>query len=261
MFLRAYLTKLCSDPSTMEFWYYLDKVGYVFAPLVRLLGTLPFFFFLSFFLGSCPPFFSFSIIVLLKLTKQTSSMMHVGRGREHPLHVEYVHIGACLAFIQDTLTEALLSHPRIKMDRKIALIKALGKVIWIQNDLFAKWYVRDGEEYAAEAEKPEFEQEGYLDGRKVLDDIEEGEESSRGAAGGGTDDAVKSSSSDGASSSSGGGNNNNSPGQQQQASPRSPKSPPPMTCPFSGIPIRSKTEDAPAGKVVQVPHAGEVAGA
>lgn len=29
MFLRAYLSKLCSDPSTMEFWYYLDKVGYV----------------------------------------------------------------------------------------------------------------------------------------------------------------------------------------------------------------------------------------
>ena len=27
MFLRAYLNKLCSDPSTMEFWYYLDKVG------------------------------------------------------------------------------------------------------------------------------------------------------------------------------------------------------------------------------------------
>lgn len=29
MFLRAYLTKLCSDPSKMEFWEYLDKVGYV----------------------------------------------------------------------------------------------------------------------------------------------------------------------------------------------------------------------------------------
>lgn len=27
MFLRAYLTKLCSDPSEMDFWYYLDKVG------------------------------------------------------------------------------------------------------------------------------------------------------------------------------------------------------------------------------------------
>lgn len=27
MFMKAYLTKLCSDPSTMDFWYYLDKVG------------------------------------------------------------------------------------------------------------------------------------------------------------------------------------------------------------------------------------------
>ena len=34
------------------------------------------------------------------------------------------------------------------MERKIALVKALSKVIWIQNDLFAKWYVRDGEEFA-----------------------------------------------------------------------------------------------------------------
>lgn len=68
------------------------------------------------------------------------SMMHVGRGREHPLHIEYVHIGACLSFIQDTLTEALLSHPRLRLEKKVALVKALGKVIWIQNDLFAKWW-------------------------------------------------------------------------------------------------------------------------
>ncbi|KAI0095576.1 Protoglobin-domain-containing protein [Nemania sp. FL0031] len=126
-FLRAYLNKLCSDPSTMEFWYYLDKVG----------------------------------------------MMHVGRGREHPLHIEYVHIGACLSFIQDTLTEALLSHPRLRMEKKVALVKALGKVIWIQNDLFAKWYVRDGEEFADEAEAPDVEEEGYLFGKRVLDDLEE----------------------------------------------------------------------------------------
>ncbi|OTA93993.1 hypothetical protein M434DRAFT_395208 [Hypoxylon sp. CO27-5] len=128
MFLRAYLAKLCSDPSTMEFWEYLDKVG----------------------------------------------MMHTGRGREHPLHVEYVHIGACLAFIQDTLTEALLSHPRLRMDKKIALVKALGKVIWVQNDLFAKWYVRDGDEFADEMEKQNVEPEGFLHGKKILEDIEEG---------------------------------------------------------------------------------------
>ncbi|KAI0594161.1 Protoglobin-domain-containing protein [Biscogniauxia sp. FL1348] len=140
MFLRAYLNKLCSDPSTMEFWYYLDKVG----------------------------------------------MMHVGRGRQHPLHIEYVHIGACLSFIQDTLTEALLSHPRLKMDRKVALVKALGKVIWIQNDLFAKWYVRDGDEYADESEKPEVEREGYLFGKKILDDLDEEGNPKAEAAGAGT---------------------------------------------------------------------------
>ena len=27
MFLRWYLTKICSDPTQMEFWKYLDKVG------------------------------------------------------------------------------------------------------------------------------------------------------------------------------------------------------------------------------------------
>lgn len=95
-------------------------------------------------------------------------MMHVGRGRKHPLHIEYVHIGACLSFIQDVFTEALISHPRLPLSRKIALIRALGKVIWIQNDLFAKWYVRDGEEFAGEMEAVEIEEEGYLHGKKVI---------------------------------------------------------------------------------------------
>lgn len=123
LFLRAYLAKLCSDPTKPEFWEYLDKVG----------------------------------------------MMHVGLGRAHPLHVEYVHIGATLAVVQDVLTEAILSHPRLHISRKAAIVKALGKVIWIQNDLFAKWYVRDGDEFAGEVEdEVEIEQEGYLHGEKIL---------------------------------------------------------------------------------------------
>lgn len=105
-------------------------------------------------------------------------MMHVGRGREHPLHVEYVHIGACLAFIQDTMTEALLSHPRLRMDKKIALVKAIGKVLWVQNDLFAKWYVRDGDEYQADMDLPPIEQEGYLNGKKVFENGEMDDDSS-----------------------------------------------------------------------------------
>lgn len=100
-------------------------------------------------------------------------MMHVGQGREHSLHIEYIHIGACLSFIQDTFTEAILSHPRMQLHRKIALVKALGKVIWIQNDLFAKWYVRDGQEYADDCIKVKIEQEGYLHGKKIVNDSDD----------------------------------------------------------------------------------------
>ncbi|KAK2739591.1 hypothetical protein FQN57_006553 [Myotisia sp. PD_48] len=128
MFLRGYLMRLCSDPSKMEFWEYLDKVG----------------------------------------------MMHVGRGRQHPLHIEYIHIGVCLGFIQNVLTEALMSHPRLHLQRKIALIGAIGKVIWVQNDLFAKWYVRDGDEFAEEMDEVAVEREGYLHGKSMI--AEEGEE-------------------------------------------------------------------------------------
>ncbi|EGY16232.1 hypothetical protein VD0002_g6927 [Verticillium dahliae] len=135
-FLRAYLAKLCSDPSRLDFWAYLDKVG----------------------------------------------MMHVGLGRAHPLHVEYVHLGVCLAFMQDVLTEAILSHPRLALPRKMALVKALGKVIWIQNDLMAKWHVRDGDEFRPPGdEEIVIEREGYLNGKKILDGSDD-EEEEEGAA-------------------------------------------------------------------------------
>lgn len=101
-------------------------------------------------------------------------MMHTGIGRAVPLHIEYVHIGAALGVIQDVFNEALLSHPRLSMQRKLAMVKALGKIIWIQNDLFAKWYVHDGEEYTAGVDYAGVvEKEGWLKGKKVLDDVDE----------------------------------------------------------------------------------------
>lgn len=109
-------------------------------------------------------------------------MMHTGIGRTHPLHVEYVHIGATLAVIQDVLTEAILSHPRLHLARKIAIVKALGKVIWIQNDLFAKWYVHDGDEYTDGIDYGVIEKEGWLHGKKVLAHDEEEAEGDDGEA-------------------------------------------------------------------------------
>lgn len=106
-------------------------------------------------------------------------MMYVGLGRVHPLHV---HLGVCLAFIQDIMTEAILSHPLLSLQRKIALVKALGKVIWIQNDLMAKWHVRDGDEFTQVGQEVVIGEEGYLDGKKILDYSEDGQEAGAGSS-------------------------------------------------------------------------------
>ncbi|KAK5086865.1 hypothetical protein LTS08_008273 [Lithohypha guttulata] len=71
--------------------------------------------------------------------------MHVGKGRRYPLFVDYIFLGACLGYIQDAFLEAILSHPRLELDRKIAIVKAIAKVIWIQNDLMARWHIKSGD--------------------------------------------------------------------------------------------------------------------
>ncbi|RVD82507.1 uncharacterized protein DFL_006932 [Arthrobotrys flagrans] len=99
-------------------------------------------------------------------------LMHVGKGRKNPLHVEYVFLGVCLGFIQDAMFEAILSHPRLELYRKIALIKALGKVIWIQNDLMERWHNADALEFLEEEPLDEEDalKEGYLHGKQMLGD-------------------------------------------------------------------------------------------
>lgn len=149
MFLRGYLSKLCSDPSKLEFWEYMDKVGLM-------------------------------LVALLIYPQHTPQLItchrHVGQGRKHPLHIEYIHIGVLLGFIQDILVEAVLSHPRLKLEQKTAIVKALGKVLWIQNDLFAKWYVRDGDEFQEQKPEVKIEDEGMLHGKKIIAENEEGGE-------------------------------------------------------------------------------------
>ena len=95
--------------------------------------------------------------------------MHCGQERLYKLNIEYIHIGACLGFIQDIFTEALMSHPHLSLRRKTALLRAVNKIIWIQNDLFAKWRVRDGEEFADEMSEVNVDdEEGYLGDKKIL---------------------------------------------------------------------------------------------
>ncbi|KIV99291.1 hypothetical protein, variant [Verruconis gallopava] len=96
-------------------------------------------------------------------------MMHCQATTRRGLHVDYVHIGMTLAFIQEMLTDEILLHPRLKTERKAALIKAVGKVIWIQNDLFARWHVKDGNALRRPLLSPQSEREGFLHGKRMVD--------------------------------------------------------------------------------------------
>jgi hypothetical protein len=97
-------------------------------------------------------------------------MMHSGQVRMSPLNVEYIHIGACMGYIQDIWIEAMISHPHLSLRRKIALVRAVNKILWIQNDLFARYHSSDGEEFADEMSEFDYnvDQEGYLGDKRVL---------------------------------------------------------------------------------------------
>jgi len=95
------------------------------------------------------------------------SFRHAGSDRTKCLSIEYVHLSAAVGHLQNLLNEAILNHPRLKSERKMALVKAIGKVMWIQNDLFARWQSRDGEGRPPDHPK-RVESEGYLHGLNVL---------------------------------------------------------------------------------------------
>ncbi|KAF5330521.1 hypothetical protein D9619_005682 [Psilocybe cf. subviscida] len=101
-FLANYLVKLVSmDYEKIESWQYLDKVG----------------------------------------------LMHTGQsGFSHrvnkpALRVEYVHCAALLGYVEDIVINAILTHPDIELETKTAALRAFNKILWIQNDLFARHYI------------------------------------------------------------------------------------------------------------------------
>ena len=62
-----------------------------------------------------------------------------------------------------------MSHPHLSLRRKIALVRAVNKILWIQNDLFARYHSSDGEEFFDEMSMMSFDdQEGYIGDKKIL---------------------------------------------------------------------------------------------
>jgi hypothetical protein len=81
---------------------------------------------------------------------QNVAIMHTGRpGFKHrknrpELRVEYIHMGALLGYVVDIVVGAVLGMEEIDLVMKGKVIRALNKVVWVQNDLFVRAYLEDG---------------------------------------------------------------------------------------------------------------------
>jgi len=77
-------------------------------------------------------------------------IMHTGkpgfkhREKRHDLKVDYIHMGALLGYVIDIVVGAVMGMDVIDTEMKCKVIKAFNKVVWIQNDLFARHYISDG---------------------------------------------------------------------------------------------------------------------
>lgn len=78
------------------------------------------------------------------------AIMHTGkagfkdREKKPELRVEYIHIGALLGYVLNVVIGAAMTL-EIDTETKSKVILALNKVLWIQNDLFARHYIAESE--------------------------------------------------------------------------------------------------------------------
>ena len=54
-------------------------------------------------------------------------------------------MGALLGYVMDTVIAAVMDMSEIDTQTKTAVLRAFNKVIWIQNDLFARNYIAEKE--------------------------------------------------------------------------------------------------------------------
>jgi len=73
------------------------------------------------------------------------AMIHTSKSGNKQVMVEYVHINALLGYVEDLILDALLSAD-IDDDVKKRTVRAFNKLLWIQNDLFSRHYVSDGQD-------------------------------------------------------------------------------------------------------------------
>lgn len=59
------------------------------------------------------------------------------------LRVEYVHLGLLLGYVEDLVVVAVMGMQDVPLETRVEVVAAWNKLLWIQNDLFARQYVVD----------------------------------------------------------------------------------------------------------------------
>ena len=65
------------------------------------------------------------------------------RAKRPELRVEYMHLGLLLGYVEDIVLGAVMGMDTIDTEKKSSVIRAWSKLLWLQNDLFARRYVVD----------------------------------------------------------------------------------------------------------------------
>ena len=65
-------------------------------------------------------------------------------GKASKINVEYIHCNALFGFVHYQLV-AILHDAGLDREEEKAVLVAFTKLLWIQNDLFTRYYTRDGE--------------------------------------------------------------------------------------------------------------------
>ncbi|MCJ1389558.1 hypothetical protein MMC18_002415 [Xylographa bjoerkii] len=65
------------------------------------------------------------------------------RAKQPELRVEYMHLGLLLGYVEDVVVGAVMGMDAIDLATKTSVVRAWNKLLWIQNDLFARKYVVD----------------------------------------------------------------------------------------------------------------------
>jgi hypothetical protein len=67
------------------------------------------------------------------------------RKNKPALFVEYRDINLLLGWVENAVTDIVMGVDALDIDTKVAVLKALNKYWWLQNDLFARHYIDEGE--------------------------------------------------------------------------------------------------------------------